>query len=84
MSTEERENEQSKQLEQKKEEEEKQKSLELAASTMYWKFPEDLGRFKLIAIALNKGIYVGQYNKPIKQATKRELLSVVCPKQQRI
>jgi hypothetical protein len=51
---------------------------------MYWKFPEDLGRFKLIAIALNKGIYVGQYNKPIKQATKRELLSVVCPKQQRI
>ena len=83
MSTEVRENKK-KEQEQIKEEEEKQKSLELAASTMYWKFPEDLGRFKLIAIALNKGIYVGQYNKPIKQATKRELLSVVCPKQQRI
>jgi hypothetical protein len=37
MSTDERENEQSKQQENKKEEEEKQKSLELAASTMYWK-----------------------------------------------
>ena len=76
MSTEERENEK-KELEQKKEEEEKQKSLELAASTMYWKFPEDLGRFELIAIAFYKGIYVGQNNKPIKQATKLELLSII-------
>ena len=77
MSTEERENEQSKQQENKKEEEEKQKSLELAASTMYWKFPEDLGRYELIAIAFYKGIYVGQNNKPIKQSTKLELLSII-------
>jgi hypothetical protein len=74
MSTEVRENKK-KELEQIKEEEEKQKSLELAASTMYWKFPEDLGRYELIAFY--KGIYVGQNNKPIKQATKLELLSII-------
>ena len=61
-----------------KEEEEKQKSLQLAASTMYWKYPEDLSRFDLIAIAFYKGIYVcGQSNKSIKSAGKLELLTVI-------
>ncbi|CBY10892.1 unnamed protein product [Oikopleura dioica] len=65
-------------IQERKDEEEKQKSMQLAASTMYWKYPEDLSRFDLIAIAFYKGIYVcGQSNKSIKSAGKLELLTVI-------
>lgn len=62
----------------RKDEEKKQKNLQLAASTIYWKYPEDLSPYDLIAIAFYKGIYVcGQSNKSIKSAGKLELLTVM-------
>jgi len=78
MSDEEREHEKQISDQKKKDEEEKQKSMQLAASTIYWKYPEDLSRFDLIAIAFYKGIYVcGPFNKSIKSAEKLELFTVI-------
>ncbi len=52
--------------------------MQLAASTMYWKYPQDLSRFDLIAFAFYKGIYVcGHSKKPIKSEGKLELLTVI-------